>query len=208
MEISFFNGKLYRNRILILFIFLVIFLISFISVIWLNKTKIISYQDVFNRYISAWNIKDEIQLADSGYGQGEILLNPLHLAVIYSSFVNNGNMIKPYLKYEETAKSEIWKSNVFSKEIANTILKDLTQVVENPRGTGHQAFVEGLNIAGKTGTAEIKLSQNDLNGTELGWFAAIIQDKPSLLVIAMAEDVKARGGSHYVVPMVRKVFEK
>ncbi|MBV7276822.1 penicillin-binding transpeptidase domain-containing protein [Clostridium sp. PL3] len=153
------------------------------------------------------DIKDEIQLADSGYGQGEILLNPLHLAVIYSSFVNNGNMIKPYLKYNGTGKTEIWKSNVFSKDVANTILKDLTQVVENPEGTGHQAYIEGLNLAGKTGTAEIKLSQNDVNGTELGWFAAVNTDNPKLLVITMAQDVKEKGGSHYVVPMVRKVFE-
>lgn len=153
------------------------------------------------------DIKDEIQLADSGYGQGEILLNPLHLASIYSSFVNSGNMIKPYLKYNETVKTEIWKSNVFSKDVANIILKDLTQVVENPGGTGHQAYIEGLNLAGKTGTAEIKLSQNDVNGTELGWFAAVNTDNPKLLVIAMAQDVKERGGSHYVVPMVRKVFE-
>nr|WP_242859890.1 penicillin-binding transpeptidase domain-containing protein [Clostridium drakei] len=153
------------------------------------------------------DIKDEIQLADSGYGQGEILLNPLHLAAIYSSFVNSGSMIKPYIKYDETGKAEIWKNNVFSKEIADTILKDLTQVVESPGGTGHEAYISGLNLAGKTGTAEIKLSQSDVNGTELGWFAAVNTDNPKLLVIAMAQDVKERGGSHYVIPMVKKVFE-
>ncbi|MBU3093074.1 penicillin-binding transpeptidase domain-containing protein [Clostridium sp. CF011] len=154
------------------------------------------------------DIKGEVQLADSGYGQGEVLINPLHLAAIYSSFVNKGSMIKPYIKYNGTAKSEMWKSNVFTEEVASTILKDLTQVVENPRGTGHQAYIKGLSLAGKTGTAEIKLSQDDVNGTELGWFAAVNTDSPDLLVIAMAEDVKERGGSHYVVPMVRKVFEK
>jgi cell division protein FtsI/penicillin-binding protein 2 len=153
-------------------------------------------------------IKGEVQLADSGYGQGEVLINPLHLAAIYSSFVNKGSMIKPYIKYSGTANSEMWKTNVFSEEVASTILKDLTQVVENPRGTGHQAYIKGLSLAGKTGTAEIKLSQDDVNGTELGWFAAVNTDSPDLLVIAMAEDVKERGGSHYVVPMVRKVFEK
>lgn len=154
------------------------------------------------------DIKDEIQLEDSGYGQGQILLNPLHLAVIYSSFVNSGNMIKPYLKYDGIGKAEIWKNNVFSKEIADIVLKDLIQVVENPGGTGHEdAYIPGLNLAGKTGTAEIKLSQGDVNGTELGWFAAVNTDNPNLLVIAMAQDVKERGGSHYVVPMVKKVFE-
>ena len=44
---------------------------------------------------------DVYKRQDSGYGQGQILVNPLHLASIYTSFLNEGNMIKPYLKYKE-----------------------------------------------------------------------------------------------------------
>lgn len=154
------------------------------------------------------DIKTEIQLADSGYGQGEILLNPLHLASIYSMFVNEGNVINPYLEYKNAAETKVWKANAVSKEAAGIILKDLIQVVENPKGTGHQAYINGLNIAGKTGTAEIKLNQQDTKGRELGWFAAMtVNDKSNLLVVAMVEDVKDRGGSHYVVPKVRNAFE-
>lgn len=40
----------------------------------------------------------KIQLADSGYGQGQVLVNPLHMACIYSAFCNEGNVIKPWLK--------------------------------------------------------------------------------------------------------------
>lgn len=154
------------------------------------------------------NIKTEIQLADSGYGQGEILLNPIHLASIYTMFVNEGNVMNPYLEYKSSPEPKVWKDNAVSKEAADTILKDMIQVVENPSGTGHQAYIAGLNIAGKTGTAEIKLNQQDTKGRELGWFVAMtVNDKSNLLVVAMAEDVKDRGGSHYVVPKVRKVFE-
>ena len=46
-------------------------------------------------------IDSEIQLADTGYGQGQVLVNPLHLLSMYSMFVNDGNMIQPVLKYEE-----------------------------------------------------------------------------------------------------------
>lgn len=152
-------------------------------------------------------IKDEVQLADSGYGQGEILMNPVHLASIYSAFVNKGNMIKPYLKYKDSPSAEFWKNNVMSEATANEVLKDLKEVIASPNGTGHQAFINGLTLAGKTGTAEIKQSQNDTNGTELGWFAALNTDNPKLLVISMIEDVKGRGGSHYVVPKVKKIFE-
>lgn len=55
-------------------------------------------------YDTDGKITDEVQLADSGYGQGQILVNPIHMASIYSAFVNNGNMIKPTIIYEEDKK--------------------------------------------------------------------------------------------------------
>ncbi len=47
----------------------------------------------------------------------------------------------------------------------------LIEVVNNPNGTGYDAHREDVVLAGKTGTAEIKASQTDTSGTELGWFA-------------------------------------
>ena len=59
-------------------------------------------------------IETEIQLADSGYGQGQILVNPLHLASIYTAFLNDGNMIKPYLHADGgSTSSEIWIKDAF-----------------------------------------------------------------------------------------------
>ena len=152
----------------------------------------------------------EIQLADTGYGQGKVLVNPLHMASIYSAFVNEGNMIKPYLEYSRQAKSEYWIENAFSREAANTIKEDLIQVVENPSGTAHAARIEGMTLAGKTGTAEIKTSQEDEDGTELGWFNAFrVSDSndDQLLIINMIEDVKDRGGSHYLLSKVKNMFQ-
>lgn len=152
----------------------------------------------------------EIQLADTGYGQGKLLINPLHMASIYSAFVNDGNMIKPYIEYSSKAKSEYWVENAFSKEAVNTIKEDLVQVVENPNGTAYAARIKGMRIAGKTGTAEIKASKEDTNGTELGWFNAFrVTDNANeqLLIINMIEDVKDRGGSHYLLTKVRNMFQ-
>ena len=55
-------------------------------------------------------------------------------------------------------------------------------------------------LAGKTGTAEIKASQDDTTGTELGWFTVMTtnSDNP-ILITTMVENVKDRGGSGYVV---------
>lgn len=60
----------------------------------------------------------------------------------------------------------------------------------------------GVTLAGKTGTAEIKATQEDENGTELGWFAVYntgVADSDTILMLNMVEGVKGRGGSGYVV---------
>lgn len=147
-------------------------------------------------------IDSEIQLADSGYGQGQILINPLHLAALYTSILNDGNVIRPYLTYSETPKSEVWISQAFSSDAASRVKTALEKVVNTPEGTGYGAHREDIALAGKTGTAEIKADQNDTTGTELGWFGVFTEDaaaqKPVLLM-SMVEDVKDRGGSGYVV---------
>lgn len=151
-------------------------------------------------------IETDEQLADSGYGQGKILINPIHLASIYTSFINQGNMVTPYLDVSKT--KTIWKDNIISKSNAEIILNSLVAVVESPNGTGNQAKTNGIKIAGKTGTAEIKSSQDDTSGTEIGWFVGMTTDKENknILVATMVEDVKDRGGSHYVVPKVKNVI--
>ncbi len=149
----------------------------------------------------------EIQLADSGYGQGQMLVNPLHMVCMYSSFFNDGSMIKPYILYKDSKTPELWKENVFSKEVSDVILSDLTQVVE--QGI-RLAQVNGVPLAGKTGTAEIKKSKDDKTGTEVGWFCLFNADKNierPLLIMSMVEDVKDRGGSSYLIQKVKKFFE-
>lgn len=151
--------------------------------------------------------KDDIQLADTGYGQGKLLINPVHLASMYTAFLNDGNMIMPTLESGEASK--VWKENVMTKDTASTVLNTMVSVVEDPAGTASEAKIDGLTIAAKTGTAEIKKSQDDTEGTELGWFAAMTtnKDNNNLLVVSMVEDVKDKGGSHYVIPKVKTALE-
>ena len=155
-------------------------------------------------------IDSEIQLADSGYGQGQILINPLHLAPLYTSILNDGNVIRPYLTYSETPKSEVWIAQAFSSDAASRVKTALEKVVNTPEGTGYGAHREDIALAGKTGTAEIKADQNDTTGTELGWFGVFTEDaaaqKPVLLM-SMVEDVKDRGGSGYVVDKSAAVLQ-
>lgn len=163
-----------------------------------------------SQYSNSESIETEIQLADSGYGQGQVLVNPLHLACIYSAFCNEGNIVKPYLVYQAEATVTFWKPGAFSKETANQVLEGTKKVVNDSHGTGHAAHRDDIVLAGKTGTAEIKASKDDTSGTELGWFAIYSTEETvehPILIISMVEDVKGRGGSGYVVKKDSAVLE-
>ena len=150
-----------------------------------------------SQYINKNQKVNDQFIADSGYGQGQILMNPLQLASIYSAFVNNGSIYQPHIVQ---GKTKTWIKNIFSKETTKTIKEDLINVIADEKGTGHSIYHDNVTLAGKTGTAEIKQSQSDTTGTELGWFTVMTTDsKQPLLITTMVEDVKDRGGSGYVV---------
>ena len=164
-----------------------------------------------SQYSNTENIETEIQLADSGYGQGQVLVNPLHMACIYSAFCNEGNVIKPYLVYQNEATAEYWIPGAFSNETASRVLEGTKKVVNDSNGTGYAAHRDDILLAGKTGTAEIKASKDDTSGTELGWFAIFTAEdtvERPILIISMVEDVKGRGGSGYVVKKDSLVLEE
>lgn len=158
-----------------------------------------------SQYANSGDISNEKLLADSGYGQGEILVNPIHMASIYSAFANEGNMIKPYLEVKENNELEYWVEGAFSAESANIIKDDLIQVVEN--GTAIDMKVSGRTIAGKTGTAELKASK-DAEADVLGWFNCFTADSngDQLLIVSMVEKARNLNGSHYLISKIKTLF--
>ena len=162
-----------------------------------------------SQFSNSDTINSETLLADSGYGQGQILVNPIHMASIYSSFANNGNMVKPYLEYKENKETEYLAKEVFTKDAVQEIKNDLIQVVENPEGTAKDMKINGVTIAGKTGTAELKVSK-DSEGDTIGWFDCFTVDDSNMpyVIVGMVEKANKNGGSHYVIPMIRRLFIK
>ena len=91
-----------------------------------------------------------------------------------------------------------------SPETAELVKNDLIQVIENPSGTGASAKIDGVLMLGKTGTAEIKESQDDTDGVERGWFVCGTTEdiaKP-VLAVGMVEDVRSKG---YVTAKVKEL---
>jgi len=154
-------------------------------------------------------ITNEILLADSSYGQGEVVMSPLHLALSYTPFINEGKMITPVLEFTEgkVLQGGTWGDPVLTPETAATVNGMLLEVVENPKGTGHGAYIKGRKIAGKTGTAELKRTKGE-KGQENGWFVAYDAAGAEWMMAVMIEDVQHRGGSAHVVRKTAPVLRE
>ncbi|QSS98732.1 penicillin-binding transpeptidase domain-containing protein [Pontibacillus sp. ALD_SL1] len=150
------------------------------------------------------SIGSESLLAATGYGQGEVEMSSLHLAMTYTPFVTGGTLLKPTLLADE-GTGQAWHENVISQETASLLTERLKAVVEDAEGTAHDAVIEGLKIAGKTGSAELKRAGEE-DGQVNGWFVAWNTESNNLLVSMMIED--AEDGSHEVVPKVKSVLDQ
>ncbi|KIL50929.1 penicillin-binding transpeptidase domain-containing protein [Jeotgalibacillus campisalis] len=148
------------------------------------------------------SIGSEGQLVDTSYGQGEMLTNILHLAVMYETVVNDGVMMKPLLF--ESEEQEVWKDGLLSPEHAEILRGDLREVVTE--GFAGPADIPEVQIAGKTGTAELKQSGEE-SGKENGFFVAYDQEDPAFILAMMIEGVEDEGGSSYVSELAAEVFQ-
>ena len=119
-------------------------------------------------------------LAESGYGQGQVLTTPLQMAALFCAFANEGDVPVPYLvegayrvdgiKYETVYKTvpKTWREDIVSQHALEVIVPYLQDVVHKPlNGTGRLLEVNSCQVAAKTGTAEIG---ND-KSREISWFA-------------------------------------
>lgn len=151
------------------------------------------------------NIDSEAKLAVSGFGQGEMEVNPIFMAKIYSAFANNGNAVTPYiLQKEGNYQNTVNSVNLIKPLTADKIKNDLKKVIDE--GTGKLAKIDGKNLYGKTGTAEIKMTKDDKSGEEIGWFNVFDDNK--LLIVNMVENAKKLNGSKFSVKNLREVFDK
>ncbi|SEP21936.1 penicillin-binding transpeptidase domain-containing protein [Paenibacillus sp. OK076] len=150
------------------------------------------------------DLSSEVLLADTSYGQGEMLMSPIHLASSFTPFINEGKMVKPVLIEEkETVEPEV----VITPEVANTVKDALGQVVTRSGGTAHSLNSLPEGLAAKTGTAELKAKKGE-KGQENGFVVVFDTESPSFLIAAVIEQVNGRGGSHYVLDKLKPFLEK
>lgn len=129
----------------------------------------------------------DILLADTGYGQGQLLLNPIQQITTYSVFPNKGTLVYPRLVDGEKTKR---KPDVIKEKTADLITEDLKAVVTDPDGTAHSLNDLNLPLAAKTGTAEIKLTQDE-KGKENSFLYAFDTEKHGYSILEFLENKPA-----------------
>lgn len=153
-----------------------------------------------------YSLMGKTDLAAAGMGQGRILVTPLQMALVAGTVANDGVMMRPIMvKQVITPKGFVMQNSqpqtlykVMTPETAAK-LKIMMEAVVN-EGTGTYARISGVQVAGKTGTAE-----NESN-KEHAWFIGFAPaDNPQIAVAVLVEYAGSTGGK-LAAPMARSLM--
>ncbi|MBB6216272.1 peptidoglycan glycosyltransferase [Anaerosolibacter carboniphilus] len=146
------------------------------------------------------------ELGASAIGQGKVLITPLNMVLATSAIANDGVMMRPILVKEIlSSEGKTLKVNypqaltrASSSLIAREIRDMMIKVVDD--GTGKNAKIKNIKVAGKTGTAE-----ND-TGKAHAWFAGFAPaDDPKVVVVVVLESYGSTGGKS-AAPLARDMM--
>ncbi|MDQ3653739.1 MAG: penicillin-binding protein 2 [Chloroflexota bacterium] len=130
-------------------------------------------------------LEDDNAVADTAFGQGQLLVTPLHMCVVTAMFANEGEMMRPYLvdavldesgRVNRRTEPAAWLDGL-SPETASQVEEMMVNAVEN--GTVTRAQMDGYTVGGKTGTAETG------DGSAHSWFVGFIGEGESRYAVAV-----------------------
>jgi penicillin-binding protein 2 len=160
------------------------------------------------RGITRWNPGDTVVMA---IGQGYVLLTPLRAAVYMAAIANGGTLYTPHVVnrivsplgdlVERFAPAPAGHIDVSERNLA-LVQEGLKKVVNSNFGTGQKARLEGVAIAGKTGTVQVGPEEMRVNHS---WFVGYAPCDQPRVVIAVLLEHKESGG-FFAAPAAKKVF--
>jgi peptidoglycan glycosyltransferase len=153
------------------------------------------------------------QLAQSAIGQYDVRVTPLQVAMISAAIANNGIVMRPHLVkkvtssdlevIDETQPEQL--SQAVSADTAAALTRMMEAVVKS--GTGRAAQISGIDVAGKTGTA-----QHAAGSAPHAWFTGFAPSSdPKVAVAVVVEDGGNAGneaaGGRVAAPIAKAVME-
>ncbi|MFZ7133825.1 MAG: peptidoglycan D,D-transpeptidase FtsI family protein [Eubacteriales bacterium] len=151
----------------------------------------------------------ETAMAEVGIGQGKLQVTPLHMAMITSAIANKGVMMNPVIVQEVVSPGGFTllkgkyasTGEIMSAQTAQEINNMMQKVVQD--GTGQKAGIQGITVAGKTGTA-----QNEKEDQEHAWFIGFAPaDDPEIAVAVIVEYSGSTGGE-IAAPIAGKIMSQ
>ncbi|GAB3206264.1 peptidoglycan D,D-transpeptidase FtsI family protein [Marinactinospora thermotolerans] len=152
---------------------------------------------------------DENFLAMSGIGQGNVEATPLQMAMVAAGVANGGDVMKPYLveSVQGPDLSEITAATpeVYSEAVSSQTAEELTQmmigVTEGAEGSGPSGAIPGIQVAGKTGTAETG------DGDTHNWFISFAPANDPQVAVAVVVERGNSSGNTLAAPIAKEIME-
>jgi len=170
---------------------------------------------VFGENGELLHANDPVDLARLGIGQERLLATPLQMTEVAAAIANGGKLMKP----------QIWKRvidpdgrvvdtldpSVYSEAVSGQTAEELTTAMEGvvSEGTGTNAAIPGVAVAGKTGTAETPGNEACGGGAEenQAWFMGFAPADDPKIAIAASVECTEQFGNDVAAPIFRDVAE-
>ncbi len=163
---------------------------------------------VYNEKGKLLDNDDPVDIGRVGIGQERLQVTPLQMAMVAAAVANGGELMRPHIgdrfirpdgRIAERVRNEE-ASQVMSGQTASALTAMMGQVVKE--GTGTQAAVEGIDVAGKTGTAEVANATSNQ-----AWFIAFApKDDPKVAIAVTVERTQGQGGT-IAAPIAKSVIQ-
>jgi penicillin-binding protein 2 len=157
-----------------------------------------------------WHAGETVNMS---IGQGAVLVTPMQVARFMSAVANGGVLWKPRLvqRIERPEKGVVWSDggtvtgHVGLSPMVWAFLRQSLWSVVNENGTGVGARIAGLDVAGKTGTAQMIAKSRADKGQDHAWFASFAPvNEPEAVVIVLVE--RGGKGGQVAAPIARKIL--
>ncbi len=152
--------------------------------------------------------RTKLEVAWSGDGQSAITATPMHMCMVAAAIANDGVMMEPRLIYNITGPSGLARLRMTPKVYRRAVSEEIAGIIQGymldtvNRGTATAAKVDGLSIAGKTGSAESSLNGKDVTHA---WFVGYINDdRYPYAACVFVEEGESGGGA--AAPIAQAVF--
>jgi penicillin-binding protein 2 len=172
--------------------------------------------NTYNRMYPGWHW-DSKTIVSNAIGQGEVLMTPIQLANMMATVANRGYYYTPHIikkiKGEQIdPKFKIKHQTTVDRKYFDPVVEGLFGVFNYPGGTGNALQVKGIDICGKTGTAEnfAKINGKKTKLQDHSIFVAFApKDKPKIAIAVLVENgyYGARNAGPIAVLMIEKYLK-